>query len=770
MLLAGSVLAVVPAGGAGALQSSSPPLVSNIEQTSNRRTSGSDLAVAFTTGSRAAGYTLTSVDLLFGRMDDADLGSRLSVTVNADSGGVPGAVVGTLANPEFEASASERRYRFTHAGLQLDPDATYWIVADVTAAPQGIHEFGRTTSAAEDPGSAAGWSIADTALSRAWSDTGWDTASNNTNRKLNVSINGHACPGSQAFSAAGVSVRHTGDGVPAAASAYAHTASGECAVLVEEGAQFTLSFTAGAPRYVRLDLSDDVERVGSSGVGWLSTFFTGAAAGSTLTFRAGADAASVGGVGHARVAFSPWGSTRNRMYVPVVIVPAYDGPDLSLPEVGVMAFHAERAEGQSAAFRLVRPEGFTGEVKVRVSQQGDFVLPAQDGLLGERTWTNTNASFSTVDDGAWEPDGQITVELLAGDGYRVSSSQGSATVRVLNDDDLGVVTPAAVELGPDLTAGVHNPAGSSTGGRWGAHGSVCHVGVWTGSTHERLDDDGRPQRHDQDGDPIAPNGELRHWGACVKGAEATYQIALTGDPGGRVTVTAQANSADVGICAYGGCHRMRRSRDGANHQTVTLGFDSTNWNRPKTVIVYRYPRTAAKTLAIDHTTNHANRHTIPSAAVTLTGSSDYQTVHPPTPPPPVYDNDDEYEPLTDYASRCGATLDRTTPRDAGPGVPDVDCAPEARGDVTEPPVERPEPDCTAREDIVRLVQSYHNANAGRGGYAGNWAKVLAAFDRHADPPWNNATPFTAADARTQETHWKGWTPIRIELDRITNCQ
>ena len=542
-------------------------------------------------------------------------------------------------------------------------------------------------------------------------------------------------------------------------------------MLVEEGAEFTLSFTANAPRYVRLDLSgDQVQRVGSSGMGWLSTFFTGAGAGSTLTFRAGAYAASVGGVGHARVAFSPWGSTRNRMYVPVVIVRAYDGPNLSLPEVGVVSAPSKGTvdEGSLADFWF-RKSGFTGTLNYRLSQQGDFVADPS-WLTGDRSSGNqASLSVPTTDDGVWEPDGSVTLTLLPGPGYRVSASQGSATVRVRDDDDLGVVTPAAVELGPDLAAGVHNPAGSSTGGRWGAHGSVCHVGVWTGSTHERLDDDGRPQRHDQDGDPIAPNGRLRHWGACVRGAEATYQIALAGDPGGHITVTARANSTDVGICAYGGCHRMRRSRDGANHQSVTLGFDSTNWNKPKTVIVYRYPRTAAKTLAIDHTINHANRHTIPSAAVTLTGSSDYDTVHPPTPPPPVYDNDDEYEPLTDYASRCGATLDRTTPRYAGPGVPDVDCAPEARGDVTEPPVERPEPDCTARDDIVRLVQGYHDANKNRAGYAGNWASVLAAFGQPAAAPWHNATAFTPAQARTQETHWKGWTPIRIELGRIHTC-
>ena len=772
-MLAAAVLAVVPGRGATA-QSAFPAqrvFVSNQGQ-HGTAFSGllSDNAQAFTTGSNSAGYSLRSVDALFGSVASGFDSSQLTAGVYSDSGGSPGSLEGALANPAgFPESSSDQALRFTSAGIDLAANTTYWLVFDMTGSTGNGTALGLTSSSGEDSGALPGWSIADSAHSRAWDSTGaWNEIPSIV---VQVGFGGTVkCPGVLSFSNAGVSVSYSGDGVPAADSAYAHTASGGCAVLVEEGAEFTLSFTAGAPRYVRLDLSDDVERVGSSGVGWLSTFFTGASAGSTLSFRAGAYAASVGGVGHARVAFSPWGSTRNRMYVPVVIVRAYDGPDLSLPEVGVTAFHAERTEGSSIAFRVIRPEGLTGDVTIRLSEHGDFLTDISKRDLNKDFPTSSaNVGLLTVDDGVWEQDGSVTATVLPGPGYRISSSQGSATVRVRDDDHLGVVTPAAVELGPDLAAGVHNPAGSSTGGRWGAHGSVCHVGVWTGSTHERLDDDGRPQRHDQDGDPIAPNGRLRHWGACVRGAEATYQIALAGDPGGHITVTARANSTDVGLCAYGGCHRMRRSRDGANHQTVTLGFDSTNWNKPKTVIVYRYPRTAAKTLAIDHTINHANRHTIPSAAVTLTGSSDYDTVHPPTPPPPVYDNDDEYEPLTDYASRCGATLDRTTPRYAGPGVPDVDCAPEARGDVTEPPVERPEPDCTARDDIVRLVQGYHDANKNRAGYAGNWASVLAAFGQPAAAPWHNATAFTPAQARTQETHWKGWTPIRIELGRIHTC-
>ncbi|MDE2782524.1 MAG: hypothetical protein OXK77_06185, partial [Gemmatimonadota bacterium] len=262
-MLAASVLAVVPTGGAGAQtvqQSSSSALVSTLGQPNTPSLSGNDFAQAFTTGSRASGYTLTSVDLLFWRTDDAALGSKLTVTVNEDSGGVPGGVVGTLTSPDIQTEPTahiERTYRFAHAGagLHLDAGTTYWAVFDLATTDSGINQIGRTALDGEDAGALAGFSIADTSLARVRTQTDWDAARDASSRTLRLGVNGHACPGSQAFSAAGVSVSHTGDGVPAAASAYAHTASGECAVLVEEGAQFTLSFTAGAPRYVRLDLS-----------------------------------------------------------------------------------------------------------------------------------------------------------------------------------------------------------------------------------------------------------------------------------------------------------------------------------------------------------------------------------------------------------------------------------------------------------------------------------------------------------------------------------
>ncbi len=735
---------MVPAGGAGA-QSALPAqrtFVSNAGQSTGSDVGwGHDIAQAFTTGSNSAGYSLRSVELRVRSIASGFSSSWLTAAVHADSGGSPGSVVGTLDNPPIAANSNLHALRFTSAGIDLDPGTTYWLVLDLSADASASRMV-LTGLTVEDAGALPGWSIGDVASARAWSSTGTFSPIGGGGFVLRFALGGTVkCPSMFTFSNAGVSVSYSGDGVPASDSAYAHTASGECAVLVEEGAQFTLSFTAGAPRYVRLDLSDDVERVGSSGVGWLSTFFTGASAGSTLTFRAGADAASVGGVGHARVAFSPWGSTRNRMYVPVVIVPADDGPDLSLPEVGVTAFAAERTEGQSAAFRLVRPEGFTGAVKVRVSQQGDFVPAAQDGLLGERTWTNTNASFSTVDDGAWEPDGQITVELLAGDGYRVSSSQGSATVRIRDDDDLADASESELTLGSTLDGGVaadqffRVAAGTQADGWWHGgylprHAGPCHVGVWTGAAW--LDHDG---------------GRV---GSCVKGAEDTYELELSGDPGEPVTVTARVDGDGVGVCQWShDCNRMRRSRSSHNHRTVTFAFDSDNWDTPRKVTVYRYPQAAAGTATISHT-SHTHGRVGGAVTVTLAGASQYQTVPVPDPPPVVYDTVDDH--ITDYP-------DSPTPPVCRP----ADCPPPHQPD---PP---PQHDCTAREDIVRLVQGYHNANVGRGGYAGNWARVLAAFGRPAAPPWDTAEPFTAADARTQETHWRGWTPIRIELDRITDC-
>ncbi|MDE0067221.1 MAG: hypothetical protein OXN44_10170, partial [Acidimicrobiaceae bacterium] len=232
LVLAAAVLAVVPGRGATA-QSAFPAQRVFVSNQGQHKTafSGllSDNAQAFTTGSNSAGYSLRSVDALFGSVASGFDSSQLTAGVYSDSGGSPGSLEGALANPAgFPESSSDQALRFTSAGIDLAANTTYWLVFDMTGSTGNGTALGLTISSGEDSGALPGWSIADSAHSRTWDSTGaWNEISSFV---VQVGFGGTVkCPDVLAFSAAGVSVSYSGDGVPAADSAYAHTASGGCA-------------------------------------------------------------------------------------------------------------------------------------------------------------------------------------------------------------------------------------------------------------------------------------------------------------------------------------------------------------------------------------------------------------------------------------------------------------------------------------------------------------------------------------------------------------
>ncbi len=95
-------------------------------------------------------------------------------------------------------------------------------------------------------------------------------------------------------------------------------------------------------------------------------------------------------------------------------------------------------------------EGGDAEFTVKVSPAPSAALPVKVTVVatsgfgaagtGHRTVTiptSGSATFTvgTVDDAVDEPDGSITGTLQAGSAYRVSSTQGSATVKVADDDE-----------------------------------------------------------------------------------------------------------------------------------------------------------------------------------------------------------------------------------------------------------------------------------------------------------------------------------------------
>ncbi len=164
---------------------SKPSLVSNFGQ-ANGGTGNfvqHDHAQAFTTGANAGGYTLTGVDFSFPQINDGALAGKLTAEIRSDSSGAPGAVVATLTKPGTIAAGTNS---FTHSGVALAANTTYWAVLDVTLVLlPGANTIRNTASDAEDAGGADGWTIADDGHYRTWNTSGaWTSFSQS--RKMTI--------------------------------------------------------------------------------------------------------------------------------------------------------------------------------------------------------------------------------------------------------------------------------------------------------------------------------------------------------------------------------------------------------------------------------------------------------------------------------------------------------------------------------------------------------------------------------------------------------
>ena len=170
-------------------------LVSNTGQAKDSRSGWNfDAAQAFTTGSNGGGYTITSVDLGFtGLNDGSAFSSKVTATLNSDSNGEPGAVLGTLTNPADQTFSTDTVLTFTAPGdgIDLEADTTYWFVFDVTGAVTGQTSSDGLVvldSYDEDSGGADGWSIANDQLGRSYTDTTWTSYASQYQLRLNGHI------------------------------------------------------------------------------------------------------------------------------------------------------------------------------------------------------------------------------------------------------------------------------------------------------------------------------------------------------------------------------------------------------------------------------------------------------------------------------------------------------------------------------------------------------------------------------------------------------
>ena len=180
---AAAVLVTFAAPLARPLQAQSKILVSNVEQLASATHSSFvdvDVAQAFTTGSNSAGYTLKSVEL--GIISHWDNATTLTVSIHSNSSGSPGARLGTLSNPASLAVGNVQTFTHTR-GIALAASTTYFVVIDRVGANTGpLLSINNTSSDAQDPGRASGWTIGNDSLERAWNSSGSWTFSDDSKR------------------------------------------------------------------------------------------------------------------------------------------------------------------------------------------------------------------------------------------------------------------------------------------------------------------------------------------------------------------------------------------------------------------------------------------------------------------------------------------------------------------------------------------------------------------------------------------------------------
>ena len=453
--------------------SKTPLLVSNFGQ-ANGGTGNfvqHDHAQAFTTGANAGGYTLTGVDFSFPQINDGALAGKLAAEIRSDSSGAPGAVVATLTKPGTIAAGTNS---FTHSGVALAANTTYWAVLDVTLvlAP-GANTIQNTASDAEDAGGADGWTIADDGHYRTWNTSGaWTSFSQS--RKMTIHGTAVETVETETF------VANTGQ-----ADAGSVNLSNDIAQAFTTGSNsfgyslrsVDVRFNAIQSGFSSSDLTASIHAAsgGSPGssLGTLTNpaSFPASTSDQTLTFTSSAGIDLEGSATYFLVidmsvsrgsssldytvsdnedsgGLPGWSISHNYLDRPVASTGGWgNAPNESLqisldgvskprpPRVSILGGGAV-TEGVSASFTLRAVPAPTADlpVSVTVATTGDFgygALPTSVTIPASGTAT---LEIATANDDVDEAHGSVTVTLVDGSDYDLATSLGTATVRVRDDD------------------------------------------------------------------------------------------------------------------------------------------------------------------------------------------------------------------------------------------------------------------------------------------------------------------------------------------------
>ncbi|MDE0496853.1 MAG: fibronectin type III domain-containing protein [Acidimicrobiaceae bacterium] len=482
-----------------------PYFVGNLGQAGGAaRTDNIDFAQAFTTGPNRTGYSLRSVDVRVGPIATGFNSLFFAATIRDGSGAAPGPVLGTLTDPSFAANSEDQTLTFTSAaGIDLEPNTTYFLEINAFG-PTPVDFYAHvTTSGAEDSGGQAGWSIADSLLTRAWNISAW---SPNSGRAAMIRLDGVSKPpppfvantgqadggtsflgndfhqafttGSNGFGYDLRSVDVEFSTVDSSFDSSALTASIHAASGGSPGSSLgTLTNPASFPA----STSDQTLTFTSAGIDLEAgtTYFLvidmDAGQSSSRLRLTGSDAEDSGasdgwsiadGAG-TRTASSTGAWTPN---VSSLKIGLGGFSKTAPPRVSILGGGAV-TEGSAAVFTLTASPAPAEDldVSVSVATTGDFGYPATPptSVTIPASSGSATLTIATTGDDADESDGSVTVTVADGEDYDLATSLGTATVRVRDDDpplvkntgqSSGLVQGLHVDLAQGFDTG-SNPSG-----------------------------------------------------------------------------------------------------------------------------------------------------------------------------------------------------------------------------------------------------------------------------------------------------------------------
>ena len=147
-----------------------------------------ELAQRFTTGSNAAGYTLSAAAMWIGTLptNAADI-TNFVAAIYTDTSNRPGTLKYGLTNPSGNFATTGQKNFSAPSDSTLDAGTKYWLVLMNDNATDGYNVTAVSTDSAEDSNSLAGWSIADQRFQRSSRSGSWTSWAS----ELQIRISGY---------------------------------------------------------------------------------------------------------------------------------------------------------------------------------------------------------------------------------------------------------------------------------------------------------------------------------------------------------------------------------------------------------------------------------------------------------------------------------------------------------------------------------------------------------------------------------------------------